>query len=244
MSQVDRRQFLTLALLAGISVPASGCAGYTDDMAMAEIVALLRGGGSGEGSDGDEETSGPVKLAVTYPAGRSPTVFTSGWVFGASCTVDGEDISDTVKWTGTGTFNPDTGPLSRPIFNSEGANNITLSVTVDGKTYTKTVSVTAVSPADYAALGDMSICAADSHGCPACPHPTSGRIVTGGPNVLVNGKPAARVGDWGIPAACCGPNRFEITGGDPQVLINGRAAAWIDGQTKHCGGSGIIMRAT
>lgn len=75
----------------------------------------------------------------------------------------------------------------------------------------------------------------------ACAHPTVGPITTGSPNVFVNGRPAARVGDIGVHAACCGPNTFKIISGDSQVLINGRPAAKIGSQTNHCGGVGSIV---
>jgi uncharacterized Zn-binding protein involved in type VI secretion len=209
-------------------------------MALDDILALLRASAA-EGGDGDEETSGSIRLALTYPAGRSPKVFTSGWVFGARCFDGDKDISDTVKWSGSGVFNPDQGAMSRPVFSSEGPNTITLAVTVGEKTVQKAFRVTAVSPGAYAAVGSKAQCLADAHGCPACPHPTVGPITTGSPNVFVNGKPAARVGDKGIHAACCGPNTYEIVSGDPEVLINGRAAAKLRSATKHCGGDGQII---
>ena len=162
-------------------------------------------------------------------------------MFGARCTSDGVDISDTVKWGGSGVFNPDMGPTSRPVFNSEGPNTITISVKVGEKTIQKTVYVSAVSPGGYAGIGSKASCPADAHGCPACPHPTIGPITTGSPNVLANGRPAARVGDKGIHAACCGPNTYEIASGDPDVQINGRSAAKLGSTTRHCGGSGTIV---
>ena len=67
-----------------------------------------------------------------------------------------------------------------------------------------------------------------------------GPIVTGSPTVLLNGLPAARVGDHGIHAACCGPNNYTIASGDESVLIDGRPAAHKDSLTQHCGGAGKI----
>jgi len=240
MTEIDRRKFLMLALMSGLALPLSACSGITDQMTMDEILAELRDYLGKDSSDNDEDVTGKVKLAIVYPAGRSPKVFTDGWVFGARCTNDGADISDTVKWSGTGTFHPDMGPISRPVFNSEGPNTIKLSVNVGGKTIDKTVYVSAVSPGSYAGVGSLAHCDADAHGCPACPHPTTGPITTGSPNVLANGKPAARVGDRGVHAACCGPNSYEIASGDPDVQINGRSAAKLGSTTRHCGGTGSI----
>lgn len=240
MTELDRRKFLALGLTSGLALVVAGCAGFSDQTTLDEILALLRGEPPPSKDDSDAETSGTVSLAVTYPAGRSPKVFTTGWVFGARCTADGKDISDTVKWSGSGTFNPSTGPISRPSF-PEGPNTITLTAVVGAKTYTKTVNVTAVSPAGYASVGMQAQCPADAHGCPACPHPAIGPITTGSGNVFVNGRKAARVGDKGVHAACCGPNSFEIASGDPDVLINGRSAARVGSTTRHCGGTGQIV---
>jgi uncharacterized Zn-binding protein involved in type VI secretion len=73
------------------------------------------------------------------------------------------------------------------------------------------------------------------HGFTPIPHPVSGPIVLGCPTVLVNGKPAARVGDTGTTAACCGPNTFKITTGSATVLIGGKPAARQQDTTLHCG---------
>ncbi|MDP2728859.1 MAG: PAAR domain-containing protein [Dehalococcoidales bacterium] len=244
MTEIDRRKFLKAALLSALAVPLVGCSGYSDQMTLDEIMDLLRRKLDEVSDESDDEEFGDVTLALTYPAGRSPNVFTSGWVFGARCLVKKgggeEELSHLVKWSGTGSFNPPTGKLSRPVFNSEGANTITLSVEIGGKTHEKTVTVNAVSPAVYASVGTIAHCPADAHGCPACPHPTKGPVITGSPNVLINGKPAARVGDTGVHAACCGPNTFKVTSGDSSVLINGRPAAKIGSTTQHCGGNGTI----
>jgi uncharacterized Zn-binding protein involved in type VI secretion len=168
-------------------------------------------------------------------------VFTHGWIFGASCTSNGQDYSDNVKWTGSGDFNPDTGRQSRPTFSGEGSNTITLSVNVDGKPYTKSFTVNAKSPAGYAYVGCKALCPADSHGAPSDPHSVVGPITTGSGHVLINGQPAARVGDVGVHAACAGSNTFTIVGGDSEVLIDGRAAAKVGSSTRHCGGMGHII---
>lgn len=181
-----------------------------------------------------------VQIQLTYPSGQSPKVFTTGWLFGAKATADGKDITGEVQWSGTGTFAPAKGNLSRPSFAKPGTNTITLSVEHNGRRSSRSFVLTAVSPDGYAAVGDFVRCDADAHGCPACPHPVRGVISRASPNVLVNGKPAARKGDGGGHAACCGPNIFEIVEGDAAVLIDGKPAARKGDKTKHCGGAGVI----
>lgn len=189
-----------------------------------------------------------VKLSLTYPAGKSPKVFTKGWVFGAYATLKindeaEKDISSKVSWSGSGSFSPSKGSISRPSFSGSGRNTIILSVSIDGKTYEEKFKVKAVDPIKgrYAAIGSFAFCPADAHGCPADPHVVQGPIITGSPNVTVNGSPAARKGDTGVHAACCGPNTFKIVEGDPKVLINGKPAARVGDETKHCGGMGKIV---
>lgn len=190
------------------------------------------------------EDDGP-DLKLTYPAGESSKVFTSGWVFGAQCTYrdDGKevDISDQVSWSGTGTFSPDKSSRSYPTFNSEGQNTIELSVKVNGEEYKKEFHVEVVSPRGYARIGDMSQNPIDAHGCLACPHPTVGPIISGSPNVSIVGLPAARVGDRGVHAVCCGPNMFTLKTGDNNVLIDGKPAARKGDMAVHCGGTGRII---
>ena len=194
----------------------------------------------GEETDGSANT-GPVSLNLTFPAGVSPNVFTTGWIFGASCTFNGEDFSDQVEWSGSGSFSPESGTFSRPAFNTTGSNTITLSVTIDNQQYSKSFKVNAVSPGIYACVGMVATCSSDAHGCPACPHNTVGPITTGSSHVLISGRPAARQGDIGVHAACCDGNTFTIIEGDPKVLINGRPAAMIGSATQHCGGRGVIV---
>ena len=237
--EIDRRKFITIASVSGLTLALAGC-GLNDQMTMDDILALLRGDGSNSSDESDGETFGNVTLALTYPAGRSPNIFTSGWVFGAKCTASGVDISNTVNWSGSGTFSPSVGSTSRPVF-PVGSNTIKLSVNVANKTYEKTFTVNAMSPELYAAKGMKAKAPADAHGCPACPHPVVGPITTGSPNVFVNGRPAARVGDSGVHAACCGSNTFKITGGDDRILINGRRAVMIGDATQHCGGVGSVI---
>src|SRR5437763_1932803 len=73
-----------------------------------------------------------------------------------------------------------------------------------------------------ARLGDKAQVDADAHGCPACPHPGIGPIVTASTDVFVNKKGAARQDDLGIHAVCCGPNNFTVVKGSPTVYVNGK----------------------
>lgn len=210
------------------------------------IQGLLQGEGGEETEEGEtEEEEGGVSIRLTYPAGYSPRVFTKGWFFGASARIGDKDVSDTVRWGGTGKFSPDTGRFSRPVFGSVGPNMITLTVTTGKGDIVKTFPVNTVNPAGYACVGDRAKCDADVHGCPACPHPTVGPIISGSPTIMVPAfgeyVPAARVGDTGVHAACCGPNTFTIISGDPTVLIDGRPAARCGDTTRHCGGVGRIV---
>jgi uncharacterized Zn-binding protein involved in type VI secretion len=208
----------------------------------------------------DEEEDEPesVILELTYPVGRSPMVLQYGWLFGAKCIVGAgtpneRDVSDTVKWSGPATFSPSVGRRSRPAFKNAagfdteiGSGNtivthITLTVDVDGKTTSKTFPVSVISTVGYARLSDTSVVPADAHGCPACPHPGVGPIISAsGTNVFLAGKPVATVGDNGVHAACCGPNTFVIKTGDARVLINGKPAAWQHSEVTHCGGAGYM----
>jgi uncharacterized Zn-binding protein involved in type VI secretion len=192
------------------------------------------------------EVTPALELELTYPVGRSPKVFDSGWVFGARCianagTPDEQDLSEQVRWSGTGSFAPEVGGVSRPTFDAPGSNKITLTCETGGHKVSRTFVVDVVSAAGYAKAGDLAECLADAHGCPACPHRTVGPISAGSPQVWIDGKPAARVGDTGVHAACCGPNSFRIAAGDSDVLIEGRPAARIGDATQHCGGTGKII---
>ncbi len=95
-----------------------------------------------------------------------------------------------------------------------------------------------------ARLGDKALIPADAHGCPACPHTATGPAVAGSRNVLVNDRPAIRVGDPGIHAACCGPNTWNAKTGSGSVLINGRAAHRLGDLSRHCGGSGRTIEGS
>jgi uncharacterized Zn-binding protein involved in type VI secretion len=89
-----------------------------------------------------------------------------------------------------------------------------------------------------ARLGDISTAIADTHGCPACPHPVSGPAIVGSPDVMVNGLPILRVGDSGIHTACCGPNTWCATHGSCSVFANGKMIVRREDPIKHCGAIG------
>ncbi len=93
-------------------------------------------------------------------------------------------------------------------------------------------------------LGDKSQVPADGHGCPACAHSCVGPAVAGSPNVFVNSKPALRVDDPGIHAACCGPNTWKATAGSGTVIINGKKAHRLNDADAHCGGNGKMIEAS
>ncbi len=93
-------------------------------------------------------------------------------------------------------------------------------------------------------LSDKAHADADAHGCPGCPHPAIGPSITGSPDVFVNGRPALRVDDVGIHAACCGSNLWRASRGSASVFINGRAAHRITDETRHCGGSGQLVEGS
>jgi len=93
-------------------------------------------------------------------------------------------------------------------------------------------------------VGDRAFCPADAHGCPGCPHSVTGPAVSGSSNVLINGKPALRVGDMGIHAACCGANNWEAATDSATVLINGLPAHRVGDMTRHCGGVGTLVEGS
>jgi hypothetical protein len=61
---------------------------------------------------------------------------------------------------------------------------------------------------------------------------------------MVNGRPALRVGDTGIHAACCGPNMWTAQSGAPSVFINGKAAFRMNDPSLHCGGTGQLCEGS
>ncbi len=194
--------------------------------------------------DDDERTA--VHLELTYPVGASPRVFTHGWLFGARCIADPggpnqRDVSESVRWSGTGKFAPPVGSSSRPTFNRQGPNTVTLTVEVDGVSHNVNTAVDTVRPSGYARVGDIVEAPADAHGCPACPHSTVGKFIEGSTTVILNDLPAVRVGDGGLHGPCCGPGTLTVIEGDPTVLIDGRPAARKGSRTEHCGGFGEVV---
>ena len=93
-------------------------------------------------------------------------------------------------------------------------------------------------------LGDKSQVPADAHGCPGCPHPCVGPAIMGSPTVFVNKRPALRVTDMGIHAACCGPNMWTAQAGSGTVFINTLKAHRLGDQDTHCGGSGQMIEGS
>jgi len=68
--------------------------------------------------------------------------------------------------------------------------------------------------------------------------------VDGSPSVFVNGRPAIRVDDPGIHAACCSANTWNAKTGSKSVLINGRAAHRLGDLVTHCGGIGTSIEGS
>jgi uncharacterized Zn-binding protein involved in type VI secretion len=94
-------------------------------------------------------------------------------------------------------------------------------------------------------LGDRSRAPIDAHGCLACPHlNVTGPAITGSRDVLVNFRPALRVGDGGIHMACCDGNWWRAMRGSSSVLINGRPAHRMGDSTQHCGGIGQLIEGS
>ncbi len=201
--------------------------------------------------DGVEESTmtftlkqGELVPELLYPLGESPKVFDKGWKFGASFTSpEGDDLSENIKWSGTASFKPDKGPVSKPIFNNTGKNTIKLTVTDKaGNKFEKEYEIQVVAASNYAHSGCYAVCKSDAHGCTGCPHPTSGYITGSATEVTIKSLPVAVVGDRGRTTGCCGPNTSELTEGDPEVLINGKEAVLIGASTTHCGGMGNVSK--
>lgn len=95
-----------------------------------------------------------------------------------------------------------------------------------------------------ARLGDKSYVAVDIHSCSSCPHSAIGPATSGSPDVLVNNKPALRVGDNGVHSGCCGPNTWQAAAGCETVLINHKPAHRLGDRDRHCGGWGEMVEAS
>ncbi len=93
-------------------------------------------------------------------------------------------------------------------------------------------------------LGDKSEAKADAHGGVCCPHPVIGPAVIGSPTVMVNYRPALRVGDKGVHAPCCGTNMWTAKTGSATVIINGSPAHRLGDADEHCGGMGTLVEGS
>jgi len=62
--------------------------------------------------------------------------------------------------------------------------------------------------------------------------------------VSVNKRPALRVDDIGMHAACCGKNTWQAKTGSETVFIDNKAAHRQTDQTKHCGGDGQLIEGS
>jgi hypothetical protein len=62
--------------------------------------------------------------------------------------------------------------------------------------------------------------------------------------VNINGRPALRVDDMGIHAACCGPNTWNAAQGSATVVVNGKPLVRMQDMTRHCGGSGKLIEGS
>ena len=93
-------------------------------------------------------------------------------------------------------------------------------------------------------LGDKAKAEACAHGCPICPHVVFGPAVQGSPDVLVNMRPAIRLGDPGIHTPCCGGNSWKANAGSATVLINNKPAHRMGDMTQHCGGVGSLIEGS
>lgn len=68
--------------------------------------------------------------------------------------------------------------------------------------------------------------------------------MAGSPSVLVNGRPALRIGDRGVHSQCCGPNTWIAVEGSTSVLIDGFAAHRVGDEDMHCGGPGQMIEGS
>lgn len=86
-----------------------------------------------------------------------------------------------------------------------------------------------------ARLNDMHTCPMQTPGTPPVPHVGGAIVGPGEPTVLIEGMPAARVGD---NAVCVGPPDV-IASGSTSVLIGGMPAARMGDSTAHGGSISI-----
>jgi uncharacterized Zn-binding protein involved in type VI secretion len=67
---------------------------------------------------------------------------------------------------------------------------------------------------------------------------------TGSDDVLINDRPALRVGDRGEHASCCGSQIWAAAEGASAVDINDRAAHREGDACIHCGGQGALIEGS
>jgi len=68
--------------------------------------------------------------------------------------------------------------------------------------------------------------------------------MSGSPDVIVNYKPALRVGDTGIHSLCCGTNTWVAQKGSVSVIINSKPAHRVGDKVQHCGGMGYLIEGS
>jgi len=180
----------------------------------------------------------PVDTVLKIESYFGPTTayLTRDWIF----KVTGAPQGAVLVWSGTGTFQTHIPGAVKATFRAAGKNTISVSCTLAGVTQSASLELVAKDADNYARVGGTAraLCA---HGCPACPHPVVGPIISGSSTYMLDGRPIACVGGRGTHVACCGPNTFVISTGDGEVLIDGKAAARIGDVTTHCGGKGTIV---
>ncbi len=93
-------------------------------------------------------------------------------------------------------------------------------------------------------LGDKAKAEEDDHGCPSCPHTVIGPAVVGSSTVMINNKPALRLGDEGVHGSCCGSNKWRAVGGNDAILIDGQPAVCVGDLTEHCGAMGAMVEGS
>jgi uncharacterized Zn-binding protein involved in type VI secretion len=96
-------------------------------------------------------------------------------------------------------------------------------------------------------MGKPAARVGDMHTCPINEHTKShdgGPILEGSPDFLIEGMPAARLGD----KAHCNGSVDIVVQGEPTVLINNRPAARVGDKTEHggviVGGCGTVFIGT
>jgi uncharacterized Zn-binding protein involved in type VI secretion len=266
--KLARREFLRRAMLLGLSAgttstllstifaplaraatPSTATAPEPSSPTRAPVIAVAAPRAAPKqyqwGTQQAAEGAKGVYFWLRSPFEGSPKILTKGWQMEAHVRVNlpevSGDFSPSIRWSGSGTFSNETGPLSTPTFSEPGLNIVRLSLRIKDRDYLSTFSFYAKDASRYARLGSMAQCPLDAHGCPACPHSVVGPLIQGSPNYTIDGIPVARVGDKGVHQACCGPNTYSVVAGDPEILINGKQVPRIGDRTRHCGGDGKLI---